>query len=158
MQALEMAREKGLDLVEVASTAIPPVCKILDYGKYRYGLEKKERKARKGQKATTLKEMRLRPKINEHDLEAKVNLIKKMLGDGDKVKVSVFLRGRENSHPELGWKTLRKVVESLKDSAAVEGNPAMEGSNINLTFAPLPPKAPKAVKPAEEEKKETVNA
>ena len=152
-----MAKEKGMDLVEVASTAIPPVCKILDYGKYRFSLEKKERKARKGQKATSLKEMRLRPKINIHDLQAKVTIIKKMLVAGDKIKVSVVLRGRENSHPELGWKTLRQVVEALKESAVVEGNPAMEGSNINLTFAPPPPKAPKMVKPVEE-KKETVNA
>lgn len=154
-QALEMAREKGLDLVEVASTAVPPVVRLLDYGKYRYSLEKKERKARKGQKATSLKEMRLRPKINEQDLMTKVNLIKKMLEQGDKVKVSVVLRGRENTHPELGWKTLRKVVESLKEAATVEGNPAMEGSNINLTFAAS--KQVKAVKPPEQEK-EAVNA
>jgi len=157
MQALEMARERSLDLVEVAPTAVPPVCRLLDYGKYRYSLEKKERQARKGQKSSTLKEMRLRPKINEHDLMGKVNLIKKMLQEGDKVKVSVFLRGRENTHPELGWKALRKVVEALKDSATVEGSPAMEGSNINLTFSPSVAKQTKAAKPPEKQK-EAVNA
>jgi translation initiation factor IF-3 len=135
-QALEIARDRGLDLVEVAPTAIPPVCRLLDYGKYRYELTKKERKARKGQRSVTLKEMRLRSRINEHDLDAKITIIKKMLLEGDKVKVSVVLRGRENTHPELGWKALRKVAESLKDVATVEGSPAMEGSNINLTFAP----------------------
>ena len=153
MQALEMAREKGYDLVEVAPTADPPVCRLLDYGKYRYALEKKERKARKGQRSTTLNEIRFRPRINEHDLEGKVNQIKKMLAEGDKVKVTVFLRGRENSHPELGWKAMRRVAEALKELALVEGSPAMEGSNINLTFSPAKKQAPKP-----EKEKETINA
>jgi translation initiation factor IF-3 len=146
-QALEQARSEGFDLVEVSSTSVPPVCRILDYGKYRYNLDKKERKARKGQKSNVVKEIRMRPKINEHDLMAKVNSIVKMLEEGDKVKVSIILRGRENSHPELGWKAMRKVAESLKDKAVAEAAPAMEGSSINLTFSPPKITAKPATKP-----------
>jgi translation initiation factor IF-3 len=160
-QALELARDQGLDLVEVASTAVPPVCRLLDYGKYRYALEKKERKARKGQRSTGLKEIRFRPRINDHDLIGKVAQIKKMLAEGNKVKVTVFLRGRENTHPELGWKAMRRVAESLKEVAVVEGSPAMEGSNINLTFSPGKKQAPKPAREPDKEsgkEKETVNA
>jgi translation initiation factor IF-3 len=147
VQALEQARSQGFDLVEVSSTSAPPVCRILDYGKYRYNLEKKERKARKGQKSNVVKEIRMRPKINVHDLMAKVASIIKMLEDGDKVKVSIVLRGRENSHPELGWKAMRKVAESLKDKAVAEAAPAMEGTSINLTFSPPKTVAKPAAKP-----------
>ncbi|MEW6143024.1 MAG: translation initiation factor IF-3 [Chloroflexota bacterium] len=160
-QALQLAQDRGLDLVEVASTAVPPVCRLLDYGKYRYTLEKKERKARKGQKSTTLKEIRFRPRISDHDLIGKVGQIKKMLAEGNKVKVTVFLRGRENTHPELGWKAMRRVAESLKELAVVEGSPAMEGSNINLTFSPSKKQAQKPAKEPDKvpgKEKETVNA
>jgi translation initiation factor IF-3 len=146
-QALEQARSQGFDLVEVSSTSAPPVCRILDYGKYRYNLDKKERKARKGQKSNVVKEIRIRPKINEHDLMAKVSSIIKMLEEGNKVKVSVVLRGRENSHPELGWKAMRKVAESLKEKAVADAAPAMEGSSINLTFSPPKTASKPTVKP-----------
>lgn len=135
-QALQMARDQGLDLVEVASQAAPPVCRILDYGKYKYEQEKKERQSRKSQRSGLLRELRVRPKINEHDLEAKGRLVTRLLGEGDKVRVSVFFRGREITHPDIGWKLLQKLSLSLKDVAVVEKPPAMEGNALAVTFAP----------------------
>lgn len=135
-QALEAAREKNLDLVEVASTSVPPVCRLLDYGKYKYLQTKKEREARKAQKTNLLREIRVRPKTDDHDLEDKVRLVKKLLAEGDKVKVSVIFRGREITHPEIGWKKLKKMMAGLEDSASVERPPAMEGRNMIVIFAP----------------------
>ena len=131
-----MAREANLDLVEMSPTAVPPVCKLLDYGKFKYEQTKKENKARKGQKGGMLKEMRLRPRIKEHDLDSKIKIIKKFLDDGDKVKISLVFRGREGSHPERGWTILKKLAEDLKDSGVLVGSPLTEGSNISLTFLP----------------------
>lgn len=135
-QALQIAKESNLDLVEVSPTSVPPVCRLLDYGKYKYEQAKKERKVRKGQKAGLLKEIRLRPRINEHDLDAKIKLMKKLLEGGDKVRVSVIFRGREATHPERGWKILRKVAEDLKGISVVDGSPVVEETNISLTFLP----------------------
>ena len=140
-QALETARRHNLDLVEVASTAKPPVCRLLDYGRYKYQQAKKERDARKGQKASLLREVRLRPKTGEHDFEAKSRLARKLLGEGDRVKVSVLFRGREITHPELGWKLLQKMVESLKGIAAIYGKPVMEGRRMNVVLLPASQKA-----------------
>lgn len=137
-QALEMARKHGADLVEVASTAVPPVCRILDYGKYKYQQDKKEREIKKGQKLSVLREIRLRPKIGEHDFEAKARSVKKLLGEGNKVKLAILFRGREITHPDLGWKVLKKMVDSVKGIAAIEKQPAMEGQRMFIVLTPLP--------------------
>jgi len=135
-QALDLARKAGVALVEVAPTAVPPVCRRLDYGKYRYEQTKKERQAKKGQKLSELKEMRLRPKIGAHDLEAKMRFIKKFLADGDKVKVTVMFRGREITHADLGYKLLQKVVQLLEGLGTVEKPPAMEGRRMFIIMTP----------------------
>lgn len=135
-QAIQMAKDRGLDLVEVAAQAIPPVCRVLDYGKFKYEQEKKERQARKGQRSGVLRELRIRPKINEHDLEAKSRMVKRLLDEGDKVRVSVIFRGREITHTDLGWKLLQKLSLYMKDLALVEKLPAMEGNMLTVIFAP----------------------
>ncbi len=137
-QALEVARRQSLDLVEVAATAEPPVCRLLDYGKYKYEQAKKERDLRKKQKVSLLREVRLRPKIDDHDFEAKVRSIRKLLDDGDKVKVTVMFRGREITHLEFGWKLLNRVIESLKEVASVERQSVMEGRRMNILLASTP--------------------
>ncbi len=131
-----MAREAGLDLVEVAPAAVPPVCRILDYGKFKYEQTKKEREAKKRQKLSTLKGMRLRPKIDDHDLDFKTRTIADFLNDGDKVKVTVIFRGREIAHTDLGRAILDKVVANLKDVAVVERAPFMEGRTMTVILAP----------------------
>ena len=131
-QALETARRHGLDLVEVAATATPPVCRLLDYGKYKYEQAKKEREARKSQKVALLREIRLRPKIGDHDFEAKRRTARKLLDEGNKVKVTILFRGREITHPEIGWKLLQRMTESLKEVASVDGQPLMEGRRMSI--------------------------
>jgi len=143
IQAREVARKEGLDLVEVAPTAAPPVCRLLDYGKYRYEQAKKERQARRSQKVALLKEVRLRPKIGNHDFEAKARTAKKLLEGGDKVKVSILFRGREITHPELGLKLLQRMVESVTDVASLERQPAMYGRRLVMILAPTPTKKTK---------------
>jgi len=135
-QALEKARENNLDLVEVAATASPPVCRLLDYGKFRYEQTKKERQARKSQKVSLLKEVRLRPKIGNHDFEAKARSVKKLLGGGDKVKVTVMFRGREITHPEIGFRLLQRMVESIKELATIGRQPLIEGKRMHLILLP----------------------
>jgi translation initiation factor IF-3 len=152
-QAREVAKSHNLDLVEVAPTAVPPVCRLLDYGKYKYELAKKEREARKSQKIILLREIRLRPKIGDHDFEAKARSARKLLGGGDKVKVVVMFRGREVTHPDLGWKLLQRMVETLKDVAAVDGQPSMEERRMNIVLSPIP--AQKAKPRVKEEVKES---
>jgi translation initiation factor IF-3 len=147
--ALEIARERGLDLVEVASGSNPAVCRILDYGRYRYEQTKKERKARQGQRSG-LKELRIRPRVGEHDLETKIRLAKKLLHEGDKIKVSVVFRGREITHPELGVKALQKITDGLKDVAAIDGSPTFQGRMMNLVLTPISSKQSKATKVKEE--------
>ena len=137
VQAREVARDRNLDLVEVAATAVPPVCRLLDYGKYKYEQAKKEREAKKNQKIAVLREVRLRPKIGAHDFEAKARITKKLLYGGDKVKVTVLFRGREITHPEIGRKLLQRMAETLKDEASVEGRPLMEGRRMNLVLSPV---------------------
>ena len=131
-QALELARKQSLDLVEVAATAAPPVCRLLDYGKYKYEQTKKEREAKRGQKISLLREIRLRPKIGTHDFEAKAKIAKKLLANGDKVKVTVMFRGREIVHPDIGWKLLQKMSEFLKEVASVERQPMLEGKRMHI--------------------------
>jgi translation initiation factor IF-3 len=139
-QALETAKGHGFDLVEVAPTAVPPVCRLLDYGKYKYEQAKKERELKKSQKVSLLREVRLRPSIDGHDFEAKVRLIKKLLDEGDKVKVAIRFRGREITHPELGWRLLQRVSESLQGVAAIARQPLMEERNMTVILSPVAPK------------------
>ncbi len=137
-QAQETARKHNIDLVEVAPTATPPVCRLLDYGKYKYEQAKKEQEIRKGQKVSLLREIRLRPKIGTHDFEAKARSARKLLADGDKVKVTVMFRGREITHPELGWKLLQRMAEALGEAASLERHPVTEGKRMNVIMAPTP--------------------
>ena len=136
-QAREVARNRNLDLVEVAATAVPPVCRLLDYGKYKYEQAKKEREARKSQKIALLREVRLRPKIGDHDFEAKARLARKLLDGGDKVKVTVLFRGREITHPKIGLRLLQRMAESLKEVASVEEQPLMDGRRMNVILSPV---------------------
>jgi translation initiation factor IF-3 len=135
-QALEVARKAMVDLVEVAPTAEPPVCRIIDYGKFRYEQTKKEKVARRSQKVSELREIRLRPKIGDHDLEFKVRAIKNFLVEGDKVRVTVMFRGREISHADLGWKLLQKVIQTLEGVAVLERPALMEGRRMFIILAP----------------------
>jgi len=140
-KALQIAQEQGLDLVQVA-TADPPVCRVLDYGKYKYEQTKKDRKAKKSQRVGLLREVRLRPKIEEHDLQAKIKTTRKLLEQGNKVRLILRFRGREIVYPELGWKVLREVAEASKDVAVVS-NTATEQRSISLILAPVALKKPK---------------
>ena len=141
-KALQLAYERGLDLVQVASTMTPPVCRILDYGKYKYEQTKKERKAKRGQRVGLLREVRLRPKIEEHDLQAKIKTTKKLLEGGNKVRLFLRFRGREVIYPELGWNVLRKVAEASKELAVVSSSGNAERS-IALVLSPVPQKKSK---------------
>jgi translation initiation factor IF-3 len=141
-KALQIAYERGLDLVQVASTMNPPVCRLLDYGKYKYEQTKKERKAKRGQRVGLLKEVRLRPKIEEHDLQAKIKTTKKLLEEGNKVRLFLRFRGREVIYPELGWNVLRKVAEALKESAVVSSSTNDERT-IALVLSPISQKKSK---------------
>ena len=136
-----MARDAGLDLVEVAPNANPPVCRILDYGKFKYEQAKKEREAHKHQKQVTLREVRFKPKIGQHDIDFKTRVVEKLLAGGDKVKVSVMFRGREITHPEIGRELLNRISGTLKDRAVVERQPSMEGRFMNMYLAPVAPKS-----------------
>jgi translation initiation factor IF-3 len=147
-QAREVAEKAGLDLVEVAPTAVPPVCRLMDYGKFKYVQTKKEREARKSQKVVLLREVRLRPKIGEHDFDAKSRTAHKLLEDGDKVKITIMFRGRENTHPELGIKLLQRMAGTLSDVSTVEKEPVREGARLHAILAPLP--SIKATKQKEE--------
>jgi translation initiation factor IF-3 len=118
--------------VEVAPNVIPPVCRLLDYGRFKYEQTKKEREARKNQKIVELKEIRLRPKISEHDFDSKAKRAVKFLEDGDKVKVTVLFRGRELAHPQLGRELLQEMAEKLKDVAVVERSPLVEGKSMHM--------------------------
>ncbi len=134
--ALGMAEERGLDLVEVAPNAIPPVCRILDYGKFRYEQSKKEREARKNQKQVEIKQIRLEPKTDDHDLDVKARQARRFLIDGDKVKFNLRFRGREIFHQDIGLRMLEQMAEELRDIAIVEQRPLMEGRVLTLLLAP----------------------
>lgn len=155
VQARETARKHNLDLVEVAPTSVPPVCRLLDYGKFKYEQQKKEQLARKTQKVTLLREIRLRPKIGTHDFDAKARTARKLVSEGAKLKVTLMFRGREITHPELGWKLLQRMAETLSDIATIERQPVMEGRRMHIILAPTTAKPKAAVKA---ETKETVNA
>lgn len=133
--ALAMAEEQHLDLVEVAPNGKPPVCRIMNYGKYRYEQQKREKEAKKKQKTFTLKEVKLRPHIEDHDFYVKLKNAAKFLGDGNKVKVTIMFRGRELSHPELGLNVLTRFAGELTDQAVVEKEAKLEGRNMTMILA-----------------------
>lgn len=141
--ALRKAEDLGLDLVEISPMAKPPVCKIMDYGKYKYQLKRKAAEAKKKQVVIELKEVKFRPKTDVHDFDTKVRHLREFLADGNKGKVTVMFRGREIVHPELGAEMLKRVIEVLKDEAVVEMPPKMEGRSMMMILAPLRPGAKK---------------
>ncbi len=134
--ALEAAEEAGLDLVEIVSTADPPVCKILDYGKFKFQEQKKKSEARKRQKVVEVKEIKLRPNIDTHDYDVKAKAMHRFFEEGDKVKVTLRFRGRELAHPELGMKLLQQVKSDFEPVAKVEYEPRMEGKQMIMILAP----------------------
>jgi len=136
-QALETAREKELDLILIAPEAKPPVCKIGDIGKLKYEASKKEKENKKGKKTGTLKEIKLTPKIDTHDLIVKINKTIELLEKGHKVKLNMFFRGREMSHKDIGFRLMGTAIEKLTGKGAPEAPPKMEGRNLNLIVAPL---------------------
>lgn len=148
-QALALAREKNLDLVEVAPTASPPVCRLLDYARWKYEQAKKEREARKNQKLVEVKEVRLRPKIDDHDVDVKTKQIQRFLSEGDKVKVNVQFRGRELAHPQIAKQLLDKVAADVKSMAVIEKPAILEGRSMSMLLAPATTTASPA-RPAKE--------
>jgi len=134
--ALRLAGEQQLDLVEVAPNAKPPVCRIMDYGKYKYEQSKREKEAKKKQKVINIKEVKLRPNIEDHDFETKAKNAVRFLKDGDKVKATIMFRGREMSHTELGKVLLDRLAELVKDIAVIERHPKVEGKNMIMILSP----------------------
>lgn len=135
-EAMRIAEEKGLDLVEVAPQAKPPVCKILDYGKFKFDKDKKDREAKRKQKQVRLKEVRMQPKIEEHDLEFKTKHIREFLEQGFKVKVTIRFRGREMAHTERGKDVLERILDLLEGACNVDRRPAMEGRFMSMIISP----------------------
>ena len=157
--ALRMAMEADLDLVEVAPEAKPPVCKIMDYGKFKYEAAVKAREARKNQVNTVIKEMKLRPKIDLHDYVTKKGHIERFLLQGDKVKITIMFRGREQSRPELGYKLLQRLASDIGEAAVIESSPLQDGRNMTMVLAPARKgSGAKAAKPAPVVTPETVTA
>ncbi len=136
-EALDIAYEKGLDLVEVAPNSNPPVCRIMDYGKYKYQQQKKLHEAKKKQKVIEVKTIKLRPRTDDHDIQVKVKHIRKFLEKGNKVKVIVMFRGREQAHLELGEQQLKRIYESVSDVGTIEQKPKKEGRDMIMVLAPL---------------------
>jgi len=135
-EAIYAADQAGLDLVEISPNAVPPVCKILDYGKFKYEAQKKANAARKKQKVIEVKEIKMRPGIDTHDYDVKMRAIRKFLGEGDKVKVTLRFRGREMVHQELGAQLLEKVRNEVNEAAKVEQYPRLEGRHLSMVIAP----------------------
>ena len=135
-EGLEIAYEAGLDLVEISPNADPPVCKVLDYGKYKYEAQKKANEARKKQKIIDIKEIKMRPGIDEHDYQVKMRSVRRFLDEGDKVKMTIRFRGREMAHQELGMKVLDRVREEVDELAKVEQFPRTEGRLMTMVIAP----------------------
>lgn len=154
-QALQMAREQNVDLVEVSPMANPPVCRLMDYGRFKYEQAKKENEARKRQKTSELKEIRLSPKTDEHDVAVKVRKVEEFLSEGDKVKVVVRFRGREMAHPDLGRRLLEEMMAAVKNIAVVERTPIMEGRMMSMILSKAPNWEPqKKVTPPTRERKQ----
>jgi translation initiation factor IF-3 len=157
-EALRLAKERGLDLVEVSANAVPPVCRIQDYGRFLYEKEKSERAAKKKQKVITVKEVKFSVTVDEHDYQTKKNKAVKFLADGDKVKASLRFRGRQMAHRDLGYNIINKLIQDIGDAGIVEFMPRMEGTILHAILAPAkkqeapkpkPPTAPQAATPAQ---------
>lgn len=136
-EALNMASELDMDLVEISPNAEPPVCKIMDIGKYMYEQQKKKKEAKKHQKIVHLKEIKLRYNTTPHDLEYRIEHAKEFLGEGDKVKFSMKFKGRENAHLDMGYKRFEEIIEALKEVGKAEGTPRMEAGSLTLFFSPI---------------------
>jgi translation initiation factor IF-3 len=154
-QALVIAKQKGLDLVEISPTAVPPVCRIMDFGKYQYQEQKRTREAKKNQKVIEVKEIKFRPKVDEHDYQFKKKHIERFLAEGDKVKATIFFRGREMAHPEIGRRILERLINELADVAVAETMPRQEGNQMHTILGQKagrksPPKRAEAAAAAEE--------
>jgi translation initiation factor IF-3 len=151
-EALQMARERGLDLMEVSPNAQPPVCKICDYGKFKYEKKKKEHEAKKKQTVIKVKEIQLRPQTEEHDLEYKFKNVRQFLEEGDKAKITIMFRGREITYVDQGFKMMKQLSEMVKDIAIIEAAPKLEGKKLIMILAPAPggkkPATASAGKPA----------
>ena len=157
-QALKVAEERGLDLVEVSPSAKPPVCRLMDYGRFRFQATRREREARKENKAkmnNVMREIQLKTRIGEHDRNSKSRQIKRLLGEGAKVRVSVMFRGREITHPEIGMEVLRSVAEDLVDDATMEKPPSFEGRFLTMILGPSKSKPDKTAKPKKQENAKT---
>lgn len=160
-RALEIARERNLDLVEISPNANPPVCKLMDYGRYKYEQAKKENEARKNQKTITLKDIRLSPRTDEHDVDVKTRKIQEFLTEGDRVRVSVKFRGAEMRHPDIGRKLLDGIAEVLKGMAVIERSPIMEGKMMSMIVSRAPgwePPKKQAAAPAASKKHQAQQA
>jgi translation initiation factor IF-3 len=134
--AVKIAEERGLDLVEVAPNSQPPVCRIMNYGKYKYQQNKRTQEARKHQTVIHIKEVKVRPRTEEHDFQFKLRHVKRFLGEGNKVKISILFRGREIAHPEFGKEILNRFIEGVKDIMVIEQAPRLEGRNMVMIMAP----------------------
>ncbi len=155
--ALAIAKQKGLDLVEISPTAVPPVCRIMDFGKYQYQEQKRTREAKKHQRVIEVKEIKFRPKVDAHDYDFKKKHIERFLANGDKVKATIFFRGREMAHPEIGRRILERLIGELSDVAVPEATPRMEGNQMHVILGAragrktAPKRAQEAVPEAVEE-------
>jgi translation initiation factor IF-3 len=153
-QALAIAKQKGLDLVEISPTAVPPVCRIMDFGQYQYQEQKRAREAKKHQRVIEVKEIKFRPKVDVHDYEFKKKHIERFLAEGDKVKATIFFRGREMAHPEIGRRILEKLIAELADVAMAETMPRQEGNQMHVILTQrtgrksAPKKTQEAAEPA----------
>ncbi|MBI2252889.1 MAG: translation initiation factor IF-3 [Armatimonadetes bacterium] len=146
-EAQKLAEEKNLDLVEISSAANPPVCRLMDYGKYKYEQSKKEKESKHKRKTIELKEVKIRPKINEHDYQVKIKLIKRIIGEGDKVKVNLIFRGREIIYVSLGEKILERLIKEINEFVIIERRPKLEGKSMIMILTPkseskISPKSP----------------
>ncbi|EKU71465.1 translation initiation factor IF-3 [Selenomonas sp. F0473] len=153
VEALRMAEDQHLDLVEVAPNARPPVCRIMDFGKFRYEQQKREKEAKKKQKTISIKEVKLRPNIDEHDFNVKLKNALRFVEEGNKVKVTIMFRGRELSHPELGRAVLDRVSERMGELVTIERGAKLEGKNMTMILSPKVQKPAKAQKPAKQQDK-----
>ena len=135
-EAIRIAEERGLDLVEVAPNSQPPVCRIMNYGKYKYQQSKRTQEARKHQTVIRIKEVKVRPRTEEHDFQFKLRHVKRFLDEGNKVKISILFRGREIAHPEFGKEVLNRFIEGVKDVMVIEQSPRLEGRNMVMILAP----------------------
>ena len=156
-EALHIAREHDLDLVEVAPNANPPVCKIMDFGKFKYEQDVRRKESRRKTTNVVIKEMKFRPKIDEHDYTTKTKHVERFLNEGSKVKITIMFRGREMAHPELGKKILDRIAEQVKDVGNVEAAPRVDGRNKLMVLAPAKKQEPKATKPVANRSKAASN-